>query len=298
MTSSSQRYRQNRSNLTHTRERRSLLQRLWRLLWVSVCIRLKKRSLVLPLLATIFLTFVLSRNIQAATIQGASQANAWDLLFAVFASPYGVLYCFTPLQLYLITVLQSEFGFNESLLLRVRSRSGWWFNNLAVVGIFVCVYLVLICSVGYILASFLFPWQSSWSSYAFTDPTRISLPPVALSYTPIYVFGWLVILLLGWWLSLGFIMLLVAQLLDAKWSFGCGMLLNLSAVIVFNTGISAPFNRWFMVYHFMLGTHAFGDPQSPYPSLVQSCVYWSIWLMMTSITGWWVSRRQDFLRKA
>lgn len=97
---------------------------LRRLVQIDVVARLSERRWWLPLLISAVLALVFGSTLRTQSAQGLGQSNAWDLLFKVVANPHGILYCLTPLYLYLISDLQAGSGFNESLLLRVRSRTG------------------------------------------------------------------------------------------------------------------------------------------------------------------------------
>jgi hypothetical protein len=272
--------------------------RLRRFVQVDVAARLWERRWLLPLLVASVIALIFRNNLHGATSQGIGQANSWDLLLRVFANPYGIFYCFTPLYLYLVSDLQSESGFAESLLLRVQSRSRWWFGKVITLSLLVCAYLLLLIGPVVAIATFSLPWEHTWSQPTLSEPIKLSLPPGVFAYTPASAFGWLVCLLAMGWLSLGLLVLVGSQIFrDEKWGFGIGMLINLSGVIALHSQIAAPYDWLFINYHIILGTHAFGDAQSPYPSLAASCLYWATWIGVLLMVGWQSSKRRDFLRK-
>lgn len=162
----------------------------------------------------------------------------------------------------------------------------------------VCAYLTILLTVAIVIASFMQPWTYQWSAYTLNDPIRLTLPPAALLYAPILALGWQVLLLSGAWFMLG-LTVLVGSLAfkDEKWGFGVGMLLNLGSVIAWHIEFPAPLSLLPLNYHMILGTHAFGDLQSGYPSLTLSYLYWITWIAALLLVGWWLSMRHDFLRK-
>lgn len=297
-----------RFTLRHFQRRDQLLEQpsattartqLRRLVQIDVVARLSGRRWCLPLIISAVLALVFGNDLRTQSAQGLSQANAWDLLFRIYANPYGTIYCFTPLFLYLVSDLQAESGFNESLLLRIRSRTSWWIGKVITLGLLVCVYLIMVSSAALLIANFMLPWAASWSEYTLHDPIRITLPPTALYSGPATILILQIMLLGMGWFSLGLVVLVGSLMLkDEKWGFGLGMLLNLCSIIALHADIPAPLSTLPINYHLVVGTHAFGDLQSDYPTLTVSFTYWGLWMVAIPIVGWRLSKRHDVLRKA
>lgn len=272
---------------------------LLRYIQLDLLTRLRERRWLMPLLVLPVLALILSKDLLILAQQGLIQANAWDMVFRVLASPYAMFYCLTPLYLYLMSDLGAQSGFDDAILLRLRSRQTWWIGKTATLVLLTGLYVLLLAGLTATIASLILPWQLHWSEYVRHDPSQISLTPAVLSRAPLRASGEMFMLMMLGWFSLGLVVLVVGQLFrSVVVGFGAGMLLNLVAIILFHTFLDAPYDRLFINYHLLFSLHAFGELQSPYPALSSSYLYWLVWIAVLLPSGWQLTRRQDFLRKA
>lgn len=272
-------------------------RRLLRYIQLDVTTRLRECRWLVPLLVMPLLALILSQDVLVQ--RQPIQANAWDMLFKVLAHPYGMFYCLTPLYLYLISDLGAQSGFDDAILLRLRSRQTWWLGKAATLALLTVVFVLLLAGVAAVLGSLMLPWQLGWSQYARHDPSKISLMPAVLSMAPLRATGELLLLTALGWFSLGLVVLVVGQLFrNPVAGFGAGMLIDLVAIILFHTAPAPPYDRLFINQHLLFSLHAFGQPQSPYPSLISSYLYWLMWIAALLLIGLQLTRRHDVLRKA
>lgn len=256
---------------------------------------LRKRWL-LPWPLLLFIAYItLSGNVVQSTNWGLS-ANSWDALFSVFGNGNVLFFVVTPLFLYLVSDMLPEPNFGQSVLLRLGSRRRWWVGKTLAMGVAVAVYSSLSVGIVASLASFVLPWQSSWSQAASRYPLEFYLSPRVLTLSPPSAFAQLLFLLTLGWFGLGLLVMVVAQRLRHSFAgFTAGVFVNIGGLAASKTYLAPPYAYLFIHQHLVFNLHAFAGEESIYPTVSVSVLFWLVWLVIFFVLGWRWSLTHDFL---
>jgi len=204
--------------------------------------------------------------------------NAWDALFSVFGNSNIIFFVITLLFLYLVNDLMLETGLDEAILLRLGSRRLWWLGKTLTLGLAVLSYAVITVGTVGAVASFVLPWQSTWSEGALQFPLEFSVVPAALALSPLYAFGQLLLLLILGWFCLGLLVMVVTQFSHHyAWGFVVGVLVSFSGLGALRADVRPPYSYFFIHQHLLFNLHYLGDAPSASPSVVVSIFYWIGW---------------------
>jgi hypothetical protein len=174
---------------------------------------LQKRWLILVPVA-LFTAYVMSDDILIVARNQRLLPNIWNPLFSIFGNGGVIFSLFNLLFLFLISDLSVETSFGGLLLFRLGSRRRWWLAKVLalIVAVFVFAGILLVLVGG--VASFAFPWSTSWSELAQGYAGKIGPNPAVLILSPFSAFLELIVLLILGWFSLGLVTILVSSLTD------------------------------------------------------------------------------------
>lgn len=256
-----------------------------------------RKRWLLPLPIMLFISYIMISGVLIQASNYALQVNAWDALFSVFGSGNILFFVVTVLFLYLVSDLPLESGFGQAILLRLGSRRLWWLGKILTLGLAVVGYLIVDVGIVASVASFALPWQSAWSEGGRQMPLEFSIAPPAVSMSPFFAFGQLVLLLALGWFCLGLLLMVVGQRArHALAGFTASTFVNLSGLMTFKADVPPPYSYLFIHQHLLFDYHSFGDAASPYPPFIASVLYWLVWIVLLSALGLRLAWRQDFLR--
>lgn len=259
---------------------------------------LLRRRWFLPVPVSLFLAYLVINDIHVRNLNYSFQANAWDVLFNVFGSIGHLFYVFLPLFIYLISDLMPEPPFTQAVLPRLGSRRLWWLGKILTLTLAVLLFLAMLVGSVAAVASFVLPWQSDWSMIA-RYPFGPSEPDALFAASPLLSLGQLVILLILGLLSIGLLMMLIAQLAHRSiFGFLAGAFVLLSGLVAWKGGIEPPYTALFIGDHFFstarfIVHHRLGNAlAAPIPL---SVLYWTTWITVFGLLGLRLSRRHDFV---
>lgn len=259
---------------------------------------LLRRRWFLPVPVSLFLAYLVINDIHVSDLNYSLQSNTWDVLFKVFGSTGYLFFVFLPLFIYLISDLMPEPPFAQAVLPRLGSRRLWWLGKILTLTLAVLLFLAMLIGSVAAVARFVLPWQTDWSVMA-RYPFGPSGPDAVFAASPLLAFGQLVLLSVLGLLSIGLLMMIVAQIARRSiFGFLAGAVVVLSGLVAWKGGVEPPYTLLFIGDHFFsnarfLAHHRLGNAVAvPIPL---SVLYWIAWIMVLGILGFRMSRRHDFV---
>ena len=250
---------------------------------------------LLPLPIVLFIAYVKISEVLIRASNFSMSGNAWDALFNVFGNSNIIFFVITLLFLYLVSDLMLETELDEAILLRLGSRRLWWLGKTLTLGLAALSYVVITVGTVGAVASFVLPWQSTWSEALSQFPLEFCVAPAALALPPLYAFGQLLLLLILGWLCLGLLVMVVTQFSHHyAWGFIAGVLISFSGLGALRAGVPPPYSYFFIHQHLLFNLHYLGDAPLASPSVIVSICYWIGWIAILLVVGYRLSLRQDF----
>ena len=255
---------------------------------------LQKRWLIL-VPVVLFVAYIMGENMLVVAKSQGLSPNIWNPLFNIFGNGNAVFWMFNFLFLFLISDLSVETGFGALLLFRLRSRSKWWLAKVLTLAVAALVFAgMLLVLVGGV-ASFAFPWSTSWSELA-RGYARIEPFLDVLVLSPSGAFLRLITLLVLGWFSLGLVTTLVSSLTNnGIVGFLAGAVINIAGLFAYKGYIPRYLQNYSIATHFLLDFHRFGTKASMYPPFGASIIYWAVWIALFTTIGFLLCRKKDFL---
>jgi len=254
----------------------------------------KRWLIVVPVV--LFAAYIMGENMLVVAKSQELSPNIWNPLFNIFGNGNAVFWMFNFLFLFLISDLSVETGFGALLLFRLRSRSKWWLAKVLTLAVAALVFAgMLLVLVGGV-ASFAFPWSTSWSELARGYAGRIGPNPAVLVLSPSGAFLRLITLLILGWFSLGLVTTLVSSLTNnGIVGFLAGAVINIAGLLAYKGYIPRYLQNYSIATHFLLDFHRFGTKASMYPPFGASIIYWAVWIALFTTIGFLLCRKKDFL---
>ncbi|MCX6063558.1 MAG: hypothetical protein NTV26_05125 [Caldiserica bacterium] len=227
--------------------------------------------------------------------QGLSP-NIWNPLFSILGNGGVIFFLINLLFLFLISDLPVETGFGALLLFRLGSRGKWWLTKVLTLTVAVLVYTAIALVLVGGVASFAFPWSTSWSELARGYAGRIEPNPAVLVLSPSGAFLQLITLLVFGWFSLGLVTIVVSALANnGIIGFLAGAIINVGGYFGYKGRIPHYLDNVSIHTHFLLDFHSFDARISGYPPFGASIIYWAVWIALFTTIGFLLCRKKDFL---
>lgn len=268
--------------------------RLLRYISYQLSWQLKRCRWLFPFGLLLFLSYRAFNYLTSPESYVNLSVNAWDLMFVVFGNPFYVYFAIGLLFIYLVSDLLPEGKLGQLMLIRLRSRSQWWYGKVITLFILTLIYVVGFASLTGVIAQVSLPGSAEYSEQAQAFPESVNLsiqffrkiqPPKPF----LMILEELSLLFLGLF-SFGLLML-IANLLLKKYYYGLiitfGILLGsyLGGMISGQPGWS----KLLPSAHF---TYITTQPIRQVPYLL-SIVYWLVWIILAVLSGFILSKRQN-----
>jgi hypothetical protein len=265
--------------------------------YLSIQIRqyIFRKRWLLPIPVMLFIAYRSVNAIKSLLdLHTGTEANLWDVFFITFGNGWNICLIVTNLFLFLVSDLLPEPGFGQLALLRLGSRGAWWLAKCLTLFVAVIVYGLLTFGCVVIFASFSFPLDFSWSSLALKAPEALNIPYFTPRHAtlPSVAVQVMLLLILGWF-SLGLLMMVVTQL-SRRFLVGylTGLVVLFASFAVAWISSPPPWVKLFIFKHLMF--NHFPLPFRDVPVNL-SILYWVFWLLLLSMVGFILSKRQDYL---
>lgn len=280
----------------------SIWQRMRSFLNISIDQHILQRRWLILVPVVLLTAYIMSDDMLMVARNQQLSPNIWNPLFSIFGNGGVIFSLINLLFLFLISDLPVETSFGGLLLLRLGSRSKWWLVKVltlvAAALVFAGIVLVLVGGV----ASFAFPWSTSWSELARRCAGKIEPNPAVLVFSPSGAFLRLIVLLVLGWFSLGLVTILVSSLTNnGIVGFLAGAAIDIAGLFLYHAEVGGVSPRYRYLHffsfdmHFLLDFHRFGMETSMYPSFGASIIYWTVWIALCMTLGFLLCRKKDFL---
>ena len=222
--------------------------------------------------------------------------NALEAFIWAFGKPEIVYFVATALLIYLVSDFLPAGAYEQSVLLRLRSRGQWWTAKVCLVLLSVLLYAALLFGSFFLAVAPKYPFSAEWS------PAGLNNFGVGLGYatnngTPLQGALWIAIFL---WLgssALGLFILTVNQLTRRSWpGFLCAALIVVSANLGSISGGPIGGQGWesYILIQNHLEYTPLWAPTRMIPEIV-SLIFWLVWTLLCVAIGWRSAKRADFL---
>jgi len=269
-----------------------------RYLYFQIEQKLLRVRWLLPIPTALFISYVVIGGVLVHARNYGLSSNTWDALFSVFGNGNLVFFVLNPLYLYLVSDLFLESGIGQLALLRLGSRRRWWLSKVLILGLAVLGYAGLNVGIVAIVATFVLPWENTWSQAALQYPMEFYLNPEALTLTSISAIRWLLLLLSLGWFGMGLLVMCFTLLSNHHLvGFTAGVLVNFSGLVALKADLPLPYSYLSIHQHLLFNLHSFGDVTTQYPTLPTSIYYWVLWCAILLIVGFWLAYKQDFMQR-
>ncbi|PRZ12389.1 hypothetical protein CLV36_11453 [Laceyella sediminis] len=88
--------------------------------------------------------------------------NIWDILFDLFSYSYIFIFMI-PFFLFLVSDLMFDQDSKEQWMLRIGSRTGWWFGKVVILALLTLCYVFFLMAYAYLIGFLYLPWDEGWS---------------------------------------------------------------------------------------------------------------------------------------
>ena len=255
---------------------------------------------LLPVPVMSFIAYLLTNVLKANQLPGflaksASMVNSWDALFIAFGNAYYMVFVIANLFLVLVCDSMPESGFGQLAVFRLFSRKQWWTAKSLSILLAAFTYTFICFAIVLGTTSFGLSFSFEWSQFA-EYPPNILLPFYIQKQTsPLCVAGILFGMnVLGFW-TLG-ILMQVTTLITKRYLYGY---LTALLVLVGSLGISSSLVNVPDILKILPAVRNLVPTFYPYPfrevPLFWSFVYWGGCLLLLNLTGFKISRRQNYL---
>jgi hypothetical protein len=220
--------------------------------------------------------------------------NALEAFIWAFGKPEIVYFVATALFVYLVSDFLPASAYEQWILLRLRSRSKWWFAKISLVFLSTCLYAVLLFGSFFLIVLPQFPFSSEWS------PAGLNNFGMGLGYAiknggPVQgALSTAILLLLGWF-AIGLLISTINQITRLSWPGGlCGALIVVIAELGSISGGPIGGQGW--LSYLLIQNHLEYTPLwTPTRIIPESAswFFWTIWIFLFIIVGWFSSKRID-----
>lgn len=256
---------------------------------------LGKMRWILPLPIAAFVAYMTTGALLIQAKNFSLPVNVWDALFGFWANQRLVFFILTPLYCYLVSDLLPEPDYGQAMLLRIGSRRRWWQGKVLALGLAVLSYVGLNLLILAAVATFVLPWERTWSPFASQYPLEAGLHSTILTLPPSVAIGAQLLLLSLWWFSLGLLVILLAQRFHRSViGFLVGVLISLIGAMDWYGMLPADMAKWTFASHLFLNIRAIEVPTMGPGTILGMVLYWLIWTALFYALGLSVSRRWDF----
>ena len=230
------------------------------------------------------------------TDAAALDGNALEAFIWAFGKPEVVYFVATALFIYLVSDYLPETAYEQSVLMRLGSRTNWWFAKVSLVFLSALLFAVILFGSFFVMVLPQYPISAEWS------PSGLFNGGLGLGYSVINggpVQGALstgALLVLGWF-AIGLLVLTVNQLFRRSWA---GFMVGAMLIVVAKLGslFGGPIGGEGWVSYIMIQNHLEYSPLwSPVRSVPFSAtwIFWSVWILLCCLIGWMSSKRGDIL---
>ncbi|GAP10015.1 ABC-2 family transporter protein [Bellilinea caldifistulae] len=269
-----------------------------RYLYFQIEQKLLRMRWLLPIPTILFISYIVIGGVLVRARNYGLSSNSWDALFSVFGNGNLIFFVLNPLYLYLVSDMFLESGIGQLALLRVGSRRRWWLSKVLILGLAVFCYTGLNVGIVAMTATFVLPWDNSWSQAVLQYPQEFNLNPEALTISSTSAIRWLLLLLSLGWFSMGLLVMCFTLLSNHYLvGFTAGVIANFSGLVALRANLPLPYAYLSIHQHLLFNLHSFGDVITPYPSLPTSIYYWVLWCSILLIVGFKFAHKQDFIHR-
>jgi hypothetical protein len=255
---------------------------------------LRKRWLLPILMALLIASSETNRLLMQRTISGYAY-NLWDTLFSVFSNANYLLFIINNLFFFLVCDLTSETRYGQGLLEKLGFRTKWWVSKVILLAILVLLFTLINLGIVIGIASFTFPWQSSWSPGAQFSPVGSYLVTEILGTPPFIAFLKLLLLLILGWFGLGLFVLTFSSLTHRSFAgFISGVILNFSGLVIYKGSFSPLVVNLSFHQHMLLNLQYPNTIISHLDPFGFSLIYWFCWIIFFFSVGLFLAKRKDF----
>lgn len=254
----------------------------------------KRRWLLSPLIMA-FVTYIVTGALIVQSRNFSLSVNIWDALLSTWANQRLVFFILTPLFCYLVSDLLPEPDYGQAMLLRIGSRRRWWQGKVLALGLAVLSYMGLNLLILTAVATFVLPWERTWSPFASQYPLEAGLHSTILTLPPSVAISAQLLLLSLWWFSLGLLVMLLAQRFHRSViGFLVGVLISLIGAMDWYGTLPADIVKWTFASYLFLHMRAIEVPTMSPGTILGMILYWLIWTALFYALGLSMSRRWDF----
>jgi hypothetical protein len=224
------------------------------------------------------------------------EGNALEAFIWAFGKPEIVYFVATALFIYLVSDLLPEKTFGQWALLRLQSRSAWWFSKVFLVFLSTIAYGVLLFASFFLPVFPQYPFSLNWS------PVGLNNFGIAIGYSlknngPVQGALWIGALLLLGWFAIGLLILTINQLTQRSWAgFLAAALIVITAELGAISGGPIGGEGW--QSYFLIQNHLEYTPLwAPVRMIPEwtSVIFWCVWILVCSIIGFISSKRRDII---
>lgn len=234
---------------------------------------------------------VLSQQPPTAEISG----NALEAFIWAFGKPEIVYFVATVLFIYLVSDFLPANAYEQSIILRLGSRSRWWNAKVCLVFLSTGMYALLLFGSFFLAVLPQFPISSAWS------PAGLNNFGMGLGYSlknggPVQATLSISALFLIGWFALGLLVLTVNQLTRRSWTgFFSGALIVVTAKLGSISGGPIGGEGW--LSYLLIQNHLEYTPLWSPVRLIpasSSWIFWTLWIVVCCLAGWVSSKNNDF----
>ncbi len=235
---------------------------------------------------------VLNSQPPTAEISG----NALEAFIWAFGKPEIVYFVATALFIYLVSDFLPANAYEQSIILRLGSRSQWWNAKVCLVFLSTGLYALLLFGSFFLAVLPQFPISTAWSSAGLNN-FGMGLGYSLKNGGPVQATLSISALLLIGWFALGLLVLTVNQWTRRSWTgFLCGALIIITAELGSIAGGPIGGEGW--LSYLLIQNHLEYTPLwAPVRTIPESVswIFWIVWIAVCCLTGWISSKRIDFL---
>ncbi|MFC4077450.1 hypothetical protein [Salinithrix halophila] len=222
--------------------------------------------------------------------------HAGDILVRSLTNFYAIVFCFSPLFLHLVHDGIQNPGWLGSIFLRSGEIRIWWLAK-AVSVVTTAALVTLSGTVSSTLfACVALPCTNTWGTATRYPPEGdiFGFNPAILHLSPLEAALFANLLLLLGWFGIGLVSVLVSVVYQSRVAgFTVAFIILMSGLAAFHAP-SSPWQQLFINVHMDLNTHRFGQAASKWPSMMESILYWALWIGIVLFLGLHKLRRTDW----
>jgi hypothetical protein len=227
---------------------------------------------------------------------GEISGNALEAFVWAFGKPEIVYFVATVLFIYLVSDFLPANAYEQSIILRLGSRSQWWNAKVSLVFLSTGLYALLLFGSFFLAVLPQFPISSAWSQAGLNN-FGMGLGYSLKNGGPVQATLSISALLLIGWFALGLLVLTVNQLTRRSWTgFLCGALIIITAELGSISGGPIGGEGW--LSYLLIQNHLEYTPLwAPVRIIPESTswIFWIVWILVCCLAGWVSSKNNDFV---